>query len=177
MRNSSKFRDLLVEYLPASHSKKTKMIDDLRKSAKKFFDYAMLFQFDRYGREEALDKMMETYLQEKYSIRIQQNILDLSDAIDQWNEDHDEEEPISKRIFLEAFYKKHHEKKEDLLFYLAQIEGGGRYKSKAENKLLRLYYATKSGMLRGIDAKIDRNAKMSLASPFLDDSMVVLASI
>lgn len=176
MRNSYKFRELLVEYLQASYSKKTKMIDNLRKSAKKFFDYAMLFQFDRYGREEAFEKMMKSYLQEKYFIRIQQNILDLFDAIDEWNEDH-EEEPIDKNLILEKFYKKHHERKEDLLFYLAEIEGSGRYESKAEKKLLKLYYATESGMLRGVNAKIDRNTKMSIASPFGKKSMKVLDSI
>jgi hypothetical protein len=176
MRNSTKFRDLFVEYLPAPHSEKREMIEELRKSAKKFFDFAMLFQFDRYGREEAFDKMMETYLQEKYSIRIQLNILDLFDAIDEWNEDH-EEEPINKIGFLDEFFEKHHERKEDLLFYLAETEGCGRYESKAENKLLKLYYATESGMLRGVNAKIDRNSKMSIASLFGKKSLDVLGAI
>lgn len=176
MRNSSKFRDLLVEYLSFSHSKKTEMIDNLRKSAKKFFDFAMLFQFDRYGREEAFDKMKETYLQERYPIRVQQNLLDLFSAIDEWNEIH-EYETVDKKIFLEAFYKKCHEKKDDLLFYLAESESCGRYKSKAEKKLLKLYYATELGMVRGINAKVDRNTKMSIASPFGKNSMEVLGSI
>ena len=176
MRNSYKFRELLVKYLRASHSEKSQMIENLRKSAKKFFDFALLFQFDRHGREETFDKMKETYLQERYPIRVQRNLLDLFSAIDEWNDIH-EYDTVDKKEFLEAFYKKCHARKDDLLFYLAESEGCGRYESKAEKKLLKLYYATEVGMVRGINAKVDRNTKMSIASPFGKNSMEVLSAI
>ena len=175
MRNSSHFRDLLVEYLQTPLSKKSALIDDLRKSAKKFFDYAMLFQFDRYGREEALDNMMETYLQERYPIRVHQNVLDLFSAIDEWNELHDED-MVDKEDFLEEFFNEYHEKKEDLLFYLAEIEDG-EYVSQAKSRLMRHYYKTEAGMERGISAKAEQNTNMSIASLFGKNSLEILGSI
>ena len=175
MRNSTKFRDLMVEYLQSPYSKKSELINDLRKSAKKFFDYAMLFQFDRYGREEAFDKMKETYLQERYPIRVHQNVLDLFSAIDEWNEIY-EEDMVDKENFLDEFFKERHEKKEDLLFYLAEVEDGD-YVSQAKSRLMKRYYKTEAGMERGVSAKAERNTNMSIASLFGRKSLEILSSI
>lgn len=175
MRNSNKFRDLLVQYLQSPSSKKPTIYKEMKNNAKKFFDYAMLFQFGSTTNQEfALKGMSRTVLQERYSIQVQQNILDLFDAIDEFAEDY-EKIPFDKNTMLNRFFQKYHERKDDLLFYIAKSDGN-YYKSQAI-KLLSKYYTTDLTMQRGINAKIERNSKLRISSCFGKNSLEILATI
>ena len=176
MRNSKKFRDLLVQYLQCPYKEKERILKEMTKNAKKFFDYAMLFQFGDYDvRYSALKKMKETFLDERYSIQIQQNILDLLSAIKEVEETVGYCD-INKEYVLEKFYRKYNKAKEDLLFYLAESEAL-RYEAQAEKKLLKYFYKTEPGMYQGIDAKEYRNIDLHINSAFNKKSLDVLSMI
>ena len=176
MRNSKKFKDLLVQYLQGPHKEKEEVFKKMTKNAKKFFDYAMLFQFGEADvRESALKKMKETFLNEHYSIRAQQNILDLFGAIKEIEEDYGYCD-INKEAILEKFFRKYHETKEDLLFYLAESEDL-RYEAQVEKKLLKNFYKTESGMWLGIVAKRDRDIYLYHISAFGMNALDVLKVI
>lgn len=174
MRNSKKFRDLLVQYLQGPYKEKPGIFKKMEQNAQKFFDYAMLFQFG-YDRDFALKKMKETFLNERYSIQIQQNILDLLSAIEEVKENFGRCE-IDKESILERFYRKYHKTKEDLLFYLAESENL-QYGEQAEKKLLKHFYKTEPGMYQGIDAKGYRNVDLHINSAFNKKSLDVLSMI
>lgn len=175
MRNSRNFRDLLVQYLQCPYKEKEEIFKKMEQNAQKFFDYAMLFQFgDSDVRDSALKKMKETFLDERYSIQVQQNVLDLMSAIKEVEEDYGHCD-ISKEAILEKFFRKHNETKENLLFYLAESEDL-RYEEKAEKKL-KHFYKTESGMQHGIFAKRDRDICLYLKSPFGMNSLDVLSEI
>ena len=176
MRNSKEFCEQLKQYLRAPIRKKRAIYKKMKTKASTFFDYCMVFQFgDKEDKIQAFKKMAKVYLNEKYPKRIYQNTLDLCAAIDELNAI-DEEHVIEKEKFLNKFFKKYHESREDLLFYIAQSRDG-KYAEETIDKLWSRYYETYQGMFRGIHAKEERNDNLSAASLFLANQSAILRSL
>lgn len=176
MRNSKEFCEQLKQYLRAPIREKRAIYKKMKTKASTFFDYCMVFQFgDKEDKIQAFKKMAKVYLNEKYPKRIYQNTLDLCAAIDELNAI-DEEHVIEKEKFLNKFFKKYHESREDLLFYIAQSRDG-KYAEETIDKLWSRYYETYQGMFRGIHAKEERNDNLSAASLFLANQSAILRSL
>ena len=175
MRNTREFRKLLRLYLRAPRKEKSKIYKKLERCATSFFDYCMLFQFgDKADQIRAFNNMAKTFLNEKYPIQVHQNIMDLCMAIDEINAI-DEKHIRDKEKYLDKFFRARHEKKEDLLFYLAESKCGNHISSAI--KKVRKFYKTYQGMQRGFEAKMKRNKKLCQKSTFLSPSLTILNSI
>lgn len=150
MRYSKKFSELLLQYKAVSHKTKSEIFQKMKRNAKNFADWTMIYQYgDSSVRKDAQRRMEKLVLEGKTTSDIQLNMLELFMVID----------TADKDGILEKYLKKHHEK-DDYLFVACECDWEYGTLGLVALENLENYYKSPGFIQVGINAKEKRNQKL-----------------